>query len=217
MKKINWLDHLVNLFVVIAGITIAFGLNKCSESDKLNELRITYIHSLINDLDADISELDTLIRDDEAAQGAFNFLSNMKQPAPASADSMYWSFRQLVTIGTFPEHGITFESMKNSGKFELIEDVELRMDMIRHYMAGYSAIHEVEKYYQLNFNEYLLPYLINNPVGDDYNEDFKILSSSKFNSIFGLQRALLKQKVEAYKNNRNSAVELKNRLEATLK
>lgn len=57
MKKINWMDHLVNLVVVIVGISIAFGLNRYSENKKEEKLEQEYLKSFSEDLKDDVAQL----------------------------------------------------------------------------------------------------------------------------------------------------------------
>ena len=49
-KQINWLDHLISLFVVILGITIAFFLDNNRERIHLNKQESTYTNQLLDDL-----------------------------------------------------------------------------------------------------------------------------------------------------------------------
>ena len=50
MKKINWLDHLVNLFVVIAGISVAFYMNGWRADKEKILVESEYFRSFILDL-----------------------------------------------------------------------------------------------------------------------------------------------------------------------
>lgn len=61
MKKIlvniQWADKLIDLLVVIVGITIAFSLNNWNNNRRDNKLKTTYLSSLHNDLKKDSANL----------------------------------------------------------------------------------------------------------------------------------------------------------------
>ena len=60
-KKISWRDQLINLLVVIIGISAAFQLDNWREGRKQRRNEKVYLENLINELDIDLNELDTLV------------------------------------------------------------------------------------------------------------------------------------------------------------
>ena len=88
MSKINWRDHLIQLIMVIIGITIALRLNNWGEQQKNSELREKYIASLITGLEHDVAMLDTLILTNEQFSSYYEKLRNISTSREAANDSV---------------------------------------------------------------------------------------------------------------------------------
>jgi hypothetical protein len=212
MKNINWLDHFVNLIVVITGISIAFMLNNWQESKKVKTLQEVYIQSMIDDIDEDIAELDSLVIEDNKSLDLFRrVLQANSKPLPK--DSLSLAISKIASMSSFNSRNITYESVKSSGKFELLS-LKLRIDIIEFYHSGYDQIEEIEEYYKMNFDNQIIPFLINEAfAGSDGLDSSKILSD-KFRTVLGLHANFLVQKIAAYKNGHRLAQKLKDELEA---
>ncbi|MEQ8475043.1 DUF6090 family protein [Fulvivirga sp.] len=212
MKKINWLDHFVNLIVVITGISIAFMLNNWQESKKVKRLQEVYIQSMIDDIDEDIAELDSLVIEDSESLELFRRVLEAKiKPLPK--DSLSLAISKVASMSSFNSRNITYESIKSSGKFELLS-LKLRIDIIEFYHSGYDQIEEIEEYYKMNFDNQIIPFLINEAFAGSNGPDTSKILSDKFRTVLGLHANFLVQKIEAYKNGHRLAQKLKDELEA---
>lgn len=211
MKRINWLDHLINLLVVITGITIAYSLNNYNEAKKSKELQDTYIESMITDIDKDISELDSLITDGQAELILFRRVMQSNKE-PLSQDSLNMAIASLASMTTFYSRNITYESVKSSGKFELLS-LKLRIDIIEFYHKGYEQIEEIESYYKMSFDNQIIPFLIEDAFSGNDGLNITKLTSDKFRTILGVHMSYLSQKINAYKEGKRLAIKLKDELE----
>lgn len=214
MKKINWLDHFVNLIVVITGISIAFALNNWNESKKTDELHDTYIQSMIDDLDVDIHELDSLINYDQENLKIFRRVLNART-SPLNEDSINIAFSRIASLRVFSSRNITYESIKSSGKFELL-DLKLRIDIIEFYHSGYDQIAEIEEYYRMNFDNQIIPFLLEDAYQRSNGPTMEVLLSEKFRTILGLHISFLTQKINAYKRGHDLALKLEKELKLSL-
>lgn len=213
MKKINWLDHLVNLVVVITGISVAFAMNNWKADRDKVKIEIEYLTSLIQDLDKDKNDLDSLITDDSTQLKALIKLFQLNEIGEVD-DSVSWSLSQLGTYNSFDAHNTTFESLKTSGRLETLWDLELRIIILENYHTSYNQIFDIEEYFQKNFDNNILPYFIN-----EFSFSLNIQESilhKKFKSIVGLQISFLQQKIEAYIKSRSTTIGLKDKLKERL-
>lgn len=213
MKKINWLDHLVNLVVVITGISVAFAMNNWKADRDKVKIEIEYLTSLIQDLDKDKNDHDSLITDDSTQLKALIKLFQLNEIGEVD-DSVSWSLSQLGTFNSFDAHNTTFESLKNSGRLETLWDLELRIIILENYHTSYNQIFNIEEYFQKNFDNNILPYFIN-----EFSFSLNIQESilhKKFKSIVGLQISFLQQKIEAYIKSRSTTIGLKDKLKERL-
>lgn len=221
MKNINWLDHFINLFVVIIGISVAYALNNLNESDKVENLQKTYVQSMIDDLDVDLQDLDSMILQDKEDLIIFQRVM-AAQSHPLSNDSSALALSRIASMSTFNSRNITYESIKSSGKFELL-DLKLRIDIIEFYHHGYDQINEIEEYYKNNFDNQIIPILLqsafNNEangsaISEELNYDF--LKKDGFRTILALHISFLTQKIQAYQNGYKLALKLEKELKANL-
>lgn len=212
MRKISWLDHFVNLIVVITGISVAFALNNWNEGKKIKSLQDTYIESMIDDIDEDISQLDSLVMDEENNLEIYRrILQAGSNPLPK--DSAQLAISKVAQLNSFTSRNITYESIKSSGKFELL-DLKLRIDIIEFYHSGYDQIEQIEEYYKMNFDNQIIPFLIHEAFAGQNGLNADVISSTKFRTILGLHINFLIQKIEAYKNGHRLAEKLKKELES---
>lgn len=212
MKKVNWLDHFVNLIVVIVGISAAFMLNNFNESIKIKKLQDTYIQSMIDDVEVDIAELDSLIKDEEQNLKIYRrILQAGEKPLPQ--DSAALAIAKVAQLNSFNSRNITYESIKSSGKFELL-DLKLRIDIIEFYHSGYDQIEEIEEYYKMNFDNQIIPFLIHDAFAGNQGLNLSVLKADQFRTILGLHINFLVQKISAYKNGHRLAESLRDELMA---
>lgn len=212
MKKINWLDHFVNLIVVITGISIAFMLSNWQESKNVKALQDVYIQSMIDDIDEDIAELDSLVIEDSVSLALFRRVLQAKT-RPLPKDSFSLAISKIASMNSFNSRNITYESVKSSGKFELLS-LKLRIDIIEFYHSGYDQIEEIEEYYKMNFDNQIIPFLINEAFAGADGPDISKILSDRFRTVLGLHANFLIQKIDAYKNGHRLAQKLKDELEA---
>ena len=207
MKKINWLDHLVNFVVVITGITVAFQLGNWKEERKQQDLENQYVESFLRDLNSDLSELDTLLKNDSIQ---FRHLVKVFRLDSTTwdQDSLYRSLGYLGEYHSFDEHNTTFESLTSSGKFEEMWDLQLRMQILDNYNSSYSAVRDIEDYFQKNFDNNVLPFFINQMGYFNQEKRAEQVLDPLFKNILGMQLAFLQQKITATKELRRTTVGL---------
>ena len=214
MRNISWTDHIVNLLVVITGITIAFALNSWNEKRKVDELHNTYIQSMIDDLDIDIMELDSLVAYEKESMQIYRRVLQVAQH-PLPKDSAALAAQRIASLRSFDSRNITYESIKSSGKFELL-DLKLRIDIIEFYHHGYDNIEEIESYYKMNFDNQIIPMLLNDAFAGESGFNTDLFTNDKFRAILGLHMSFLTQKIQAYQQGHNLALKLERELKAAL-
>lgn len=210
MKKINWLDHLVNLVVVITGISIAFAMNNWKDSKSKNSLKDTYIEAMSDELTADINDLDSLLKNDSIRYKALIrlfFIDSIDLPT----DSVNWAISQLASYDSFDAHNITFESLKSSGKFDVINDVKIRLSIMEYYHNSYKGITIIEDYTRNSFDNNIIPFIMEE-LGVRFNADLEKLKKPKFNNMVGLHLSFISQKIDAYKQGKEKALVVKKEL-----
>lgn len=200
MKRVNWLDHLVNLLVVILGITIAFYFESSKESRQAKQEERKYLESLLVDLEADIAMLDTLQKVNVSIKEAAISLSN------TANDSVYQNEQQLVKHilliqynPYFTPQRTVYASLQSSGKSSIISDFDIRNRVAELYEQYYRGIGEYDQALNEHVRDFVKPFFINQITFKTSNTvDPAFLKQSEFRNQLFLFRYLFIQKSDFY-------------------
>lgn len=162
MKKINWSDHLVNLIVVILGISIAFYLESWRENKRNKELEQQYLISLASDLQNDRDYLDTLLVINENIEKSLRVTSGASIGRPFNEDSLLGHIFSIQYIPPFKPQKVTYESLKSTGNLDLIRKFEVRKRVIELYEQFYRGSQEFDQAITDHTQNYIQPYFIKN-------------------------------------------------------
>ncbi len=197
--KINWLDHIANLLVVILGITIAFYLEGYRE-DKANQRQeAKYIGGLIKDLETDLEVMDTLIQVNRLIADAVVYLSDATIGESYDKDSLGIKLLSIQYNPPFDPQRITYESLKSSGDMDLISDFELRNGVIELYEQYYKGTDQYDDVIDQNLRDLYKPYYVKNIVFTSrmmVKDDF--LDSHEFANIIFVYRFLFLAKADFF-------------------
>ena len=219
MKKINWLDHIANLLVVILGISIAFYLESYKERKNSRFYERQYIEGLVEDLDSDIEQLDTLMSINERRIEALVGLSNASIGRQIIGDTVLMNYMLSIQYNPpFSPQPTTYESLKSSGKMDLISSFEQRSAIIELYEKYYLGTVQYDDAVNEHIRDFIKPFYMNHVrfnSGQSINPDF--LPKNNFRNMIFAYRYLFVAKDGFYKRVKDRAEEvrdgLKNHLE----
>lgn len=199
MNKINWLDHIANLLVVILGISIAFYLESYKEEKASEKQEAQYVESLIKDLETDLDALDTLKSLNKMMSKALIRLSNAATGGSYDQDSLGGYMLILQYNPPLSPQTTTYESLKSSGKMDLISDFDLRNSVIELYEQYYRGTRQYDEAIDLNLRDFFKPFFFKNVVFENrFRVDDKFLSETEFRNIIFAYRFLFLSKTEFY-------------------
>ncbi|MTI21547.1 hypothetical protein E1176_11000 [Fulvivirga sp. RKSG066] len=215
MKNINWKDHLVNLFVVIIGITVAFALNRFAENSKEQALEKEYLKSFLDDLNKDIEQL--IVLSDTSTYWMKNNkrLTEVITSEDLSNDSLFYYVISLYSLAEFTAQDNTYETLRSSGNFYLLGDFNLRKDLTNVYNTHYKYIAYLDEYHRnLQMNK-LSPYINENVrfTGRPVIANTEFLRDNYFINISFSALNVLQTKLKAYDDALEAMKDLKIRLE----
>lgn len=208
MRKINWRYAIGELIIITIGITLAFNLNRWAERQSDEKKARSYIENLKAELEQDRNQLDSNIRELESRLKFMNeFLPHLRKDLPGRA-RMAARIYSVIDPVTFRSNGTTWQSLKFSGDIHLIESLELRNQIIRHYET-YEAVEE-EKQRHTNFSKDHLARFFMKEV--DYanmaRENFPHLNSNYFMNLMYALRGIYQKELEAHLKARESVLDL---------
>ncbi len=199
--NIDWSSKIIDLVIVITGITIAFQFNTWNESKK-SDLKVkNYIESFYEENTAN----------EDWCIGALNFaVSNKKnietlkqilQTKNYTDKRIETLFTSMLEIASYTPSVITMENIKASGEFELIKDINLRKLIISTYDEHNTTL-EMEGLLGGNIDNYVIPFFVENIRFSDFKLiDTDIFNTPIFDNIIYGYEVLLNQQIKGYQNN----------------
>ncbi|NKI33131.1 hypothetical protein [Croceivirga thetidis] len=197
-KKIDWLNHSLEFFVVIIGILIAFQLDKCSENRKLEENLAEHRTFLLEETK---SNQYSLRYAQKAVASSIETLDSMTMLIKNGAES---EILKQMALKLFDDSGYfyirknAYTTLTESGDIRFL-DFEEKKRIVSLY-GYYDWTESVQLRSFEGANEYY-EYLKSN--ADLYNSQApsrKIFENKLFNNILGSYRYALVAKQEKYKD-----------------
>ena len=141
-----WPAYLIEVVVIIMGISITLALEEWRAGSKENKLENVYRANLLADIDADLKALQyasatttTLIKHGEAI---LNYEKG--SPAHSLSDTAFTAdLRSILQRPKFIPHDATFAELKSSGNLHLIKDIDLKWLLFDYYNKA-QVIKEVQ-------------------------------------------------------------------------
>ena len=206
--NIDWKSKLIDLLIVIIGITIAFQLNNLNESNKSKTQEKNYLKSFYEENRDNESNLSLAL---EFAYKTRNDIDTLKQILLLKNyedDRIKSLSASMMALSDFSPSLITMENITASGDFELIGNFEYREKIIDTYNS-YQTTSQLENILSDYVNEYVTPFFFKNVRFSDFTslkENF--IKESEFENIVLGYDALLTQKLKGYEVNLQKLKEL---------
>lgn len=218
MKKINWLDHVANLLVVILGITIAFYMEGWREEASNRKQEHKYLEALKTDLQTDIEALDTLLYYNKSMKKALNNLTMASLGRPYGSDSsLIWHTMSIQYNPPFTPQRTTYESLKASGKLDLIDDFDLRNNIVELYEQFYMGADQFDQVLNNHVRDFVKPFYMHEIRFKGPGAlDPSFLEKSEFRNIIFAYQYLFGRKDEFYQDVKRMTEEVKDELTSYL-
>lgn len=214
--KIDWKSKLIDLLIVIIGISIAFKLNTWNETINKNNEAQEYLESFYSENKINSENLNQALNYTEKNKNDIDTLKYLLVSKNYDDNRIKQLIASMMMITDFSPTITTMENITASGEFDLIKDLELREIIIDTYKT-YSSTLKLEKILTDYVNEYATPYFMKNIRFQDFssiNNDFK---QDPFleNIVLGYD-VLLNQQINGYKKNLERIKKLDKMLKAKI-
>lgn len=215
MKKKDWTGYLLELLVVIIGVTIAFGLNNWREGSKQDDLEELYLQSLQNDLAQDAAMLADWKDRQEATIARIGQLIAMKTSGRVVEDSLSACFRAMNYSLAFVPTSSTFRSMESSGNLSIISDFEMRKALTTYYEIYCPSLAQMDMAYEKHTAQFSAPFFMEHarysPMG---KLDPSIMEGPYVSNIIFSQFYLARSRLDVYQRTQTACGELLEKLQA---
>ncbi|MDN5204846.1 hypothetical protein QQ008_25875 [Fulvivirgaceae bacterium BMA10] len=199
-NKINWLSHFIELVVVIIGITVAFTINKWSESRGEKELEVSILKSLQSELQKDIDVYkDHQIPRNKLNAGYIEGLSSIIDSNDLEHDSLYFYLDRFMRFNNWRITRSTYESLKSTNRMDIISNFELKKNVIalyEHRSGQNDFVIDLNK----NFLTKMQDYLIKNSslYFQENTTDLAFLRDREFRNLLANWLNLTKGKIKEF-------------------
>jgi hypothetical protein len=219
-----WPAYLIEIFVIILGISITLALEEWRDGSKERQLEKVYLKNLSSDMEADLHSLNfTIAATDTLIDRGNELLAYIKDPVGGKISST-WLNSDLVAILARPRFisaDASFSDLKNSGNLHLVKNISLKNLLFTYYgqVEGTKEIQDAEQAATINLSgpyflkRFPLSGIISQP-GTAVPEDVANPAKSiEFDNMVYSRVASRKELQEHYKNLKAMAVQLKQALD----
>ncbi len=222
-----WPAYLIEIFVIILGISITLALEAWREGIKEDHLEQVYLKNLLSDADTDQSSLKHTIALTENLLGnGDELLALIRNPQGKmiTPDRLKEDLRAILERPNFISRDASFSDLKSSGNLHLLKDVRLK-NLLFAYYAEAQHIRELQNAEQqativLSGNYFLKLFSVDDKIshGDPAlaNSIPALLNSVEFDNQVLLRVSNRKELLAVYKNADSLCGELKKELSAKI-
>ncbi len=217
LQSINWFEKIIEILVVVIGISLAFVLDRSYENYKNNRMAQLYLTGLKEDLNADLVQLDSIqVMLKNQQKQLKHFLDHL--PArKIKRDSLAIYLNALSNLQLFEMRASSFRSLQSSGQVALIPDFRIRQQLFSYYHKS-EELKIFQQVLQEYFNRFIVPVLIEKlDMSNGKILDRNYFNSVPFKNIVLGYWSLQKQQQQLYQTIQKKAVQLSEQIEQQLK
>ena len=189
-------ELLFEVFIIVVAVSISLLLERWREKSIEHTWEKEFLLGLRTDLTRDIQQM----KDDSSSYGygikAYNFF--IKSEGKFFADSAnYYSY--IYSYSTLQPNASRFEGLKSSGRLDIIENAELRQEIIRLYEEKIPSLKLATEFHLRATQQPLMDYVdhqVNIKQGAESIS--KAIAQTYPQNIFIIRRAYMKEIVTRY-------------------
>jgi len=217
LKRDSFVAIVLEIVIVIIGITIAFWLSSWGERRKEIHIGDEFVKTMINDLKSDSAAFVYQIANVEENISRVESFMDLCRKKDFKNDSIKWYVGNFMNRNNWLINANTYEILKSGGKLEIITDFDLRGDIsffyrIRTYQTD-VILSLSQEFIQNQMNPYLTTHsdFFINDVPDN-----KFAQNLEFQNLLGRWRDLKEEKLDIYERTLQDIKSLIPKLEAYL-
>lgn len=214
--SIDWKSKIVELLIVIIGITVAFKLDNWNESRKSNSKANIYIESFYEENSTNYKNLSAALEFSESNKNDIDTLIQILLSKEYADSRIIDLTSSMMGLANFSPLITTMENISASGDFDLIGDIELRKNLISTYNL-YKTTSKLETLLSNYVDKYVTLFFMNNVRFSNFSSlKSDHIKNPQFENIVIGYQVLLNQQIEAYKNNLEALRALNEKLSAAI-
>jgi hypothetical protein len=217
--KEMWPAYLIEIIVIILGISITLALEEWRDSSKEKHLENIYLKNLLADVEVDLNNLGAVSASTQKIlKRGDELLEYIRNPAvkPISDSQVNADVRMILGRPKFLSQDATFSDLKSSGNLHLVKDIQLK-NLLFDYYSQTTNIKEMQDAEQLATINLSGAYFLKNfQIDPSYPEPVSksdkikpLLNSFEFNNNVLLRVLNRGELLELYQKTDSLAIRLK--------
>jgi len=219
-----WPAYLIEVFVIILGISITVAIEKWRDDRKEQQIEKIYLQNLASNINTDKDLLVSVIRGTDKiiykGDELMFFLQNPRG-SPIAGNEISEDVRAILDRPKFQSNDATFSDLKSSGNLHLIQDIKLKNILFSYYTTteGIKELQDAEQMATINISGpfFLKRFSLAEPEDAMQNTIIKnnhnLLGSVEFKNNVSLRVENRKELLSLY----NHALYLSNQLDKRLR
>jgi hypothetical protein len=132
----GWKHYFFEFFMLFLAVSLGFYAENLREEIKNNEEIKTNMHTILADLNSDVTRLDSVFERNEYSCTMADSLIILLHQDKTNTGEIYYCARAVTTnVGYYYSNSKTFEQMKNSGLLKLIKPRALLDSLAAYYVS----------------------------------------------------------------------------------
>jgi hypothetical protein len=218
-KKFTFKSIILEILIVIVGITIAFWVNNWGEERKERALEIEFLKTLRSDLAEDSIAFAAQVRENEKnVEQLYTFIRLLRSKDYQNAAIPNKHVGRFLNRNNWIVNGNTFEILKSGGKLDIITNSELRNDISLFFRLRTFQSERLLDMSQDFVDNQMNIYLSKNSdyfISNKPNLDF--IKEKEFQNLLVIWAELTEDNLGAYEDILNDIEDLITRLDTELK
>ncbi len=190
---------ILEILIVIIGITIAFWVNNWGEEKKERKLEMEFLRSLDQELASDSSAFHYQITNNQNNLKYLNQFIRLCREKDYRNDSAQWLVGHFLNRNNWVINSNTYDMLKSGGKLDIISDFELRSEISAFFHIRVLQTSKLLDIIQEFMDRQMDPYLTEN---SDYHislkPDLAFIEDRTFQNLLVQWRDLTEVKLNTY-------------------
>jgi hypothetical protein len=183
--KEMWPAYLIEVLVIIVGISITLAMEKWRDNSREEQLEKIYEKNLLSDVVADMGSLGYAINSTQkiVSKGS-EILDYLKSPQSKNISSaqVISDIHDIIGRPKFTTRDATFSDLKNSGNLHLLKDIGLKNSLFAYYSVAQNIkdLQDAEQLATINISG---PYFLKRFPLDDLADQDQLSNSVNFEDL----------------------------------
>lgn len=159
-SNIKWREYLIELLVVIIGISIAFAIENYAAHRKEKAEELLHLKGIVDDLETDARVFKEFAGYTKSTLNYVRRFNELIRNNDRTNDSLNYLLLRSGWISSYEPRDITYNSLKTSGGLERLTSFELRRKIVYHYEHKVNDVLFQNELHKRNLDVYITPILL---------------------------------------------------------